>query len=63
MVAKKGKGKKSKKAKEKRIKLECKECKSVNYFSQKNKINTPDRLEISKYCRHCHKHAQHKETK
>ncbi|MCS4521621.1 50S ribosomal protein L33, partial [Clostridium botulinum] len=25
--------------------------------------NDPDRLEMNKYCPHCHKHAAHKETK
>jgi large subunit ribosomal protein L33 len=29
----------------------------------KNKKNDPDRLELSKYCRWCHKHTPHKETK
>jgi large subunit ribosomal protein L33 len=29
----------------------------------KNKKNDPDRLELSKYCRWCHKHTAHKETK
>ncbi|MBR2496554.1 MAG: 50S ribosomal protein L33, partial [Clostridia bacterium] len=29
----------------------------------KDKKNTPDRIEISKYCRFCKKHTIHKETK
>ncbi|HCC68325.1 MAG TPA: 50S ribosomal protein L33, partial [Nitrospiraceae bacterium] len=29
----------------------------------KNKKNTPDKLNIKKYCRHCQKHTAHKETK
>jgi large subunit ribosomal protein L33 len=29
----------------------------------KNKKNTPDRLELSKYCRFCRKHTLHSETK
>ena len=61
MAGKKGKSKKKKK--DKRVKFECTECKRVNYFSQKNKTNVPDRLELSKYCRFCKKHVPHKETK
>jgi large subunit ribosomal protein L33 len=45
------------------IKLECTECKNINYHSRKNKKNTPNRLEVSKYCKHCKKHTAHKETK
>jgi large subunit ribosomal protein L33 len=29
----------------------------------KNKRNTPDKLEFKKFCRFCHKHTVHKETK
>jgi large subunit ribosomal protein L33 len=29
----------------------------------KNKQNTPDRLEMNKYCRFCKKHTLHKESK
>jgi large subunit ribosomal protein L33 len=29
----------------------------------KNKKNTTDKLQLSKYCRHCRKHTPHKETK
>ena len=43
--------------------LQCTECKSRNYSTLKNKKNTPDKLELSKYCRHCRKHTAHKETK
>jgi len=45
------------------IVLACTECKQRNYFTQKNKKNDPDRLEMNKYCRHCGKHTPHKETK
>ena len=45
------------------ITLECTGCKRRNYSSRKNKRNTPDRLEIKKYCRWCRKHTPHKETK
>ncbi|HJZ04442.1 50S ribosomal protein L33 [Candidatus Amesbacteria bacterium RIFCSPHIGHO2_01_FULL_48_32] len=40
----------------------CSVCKSQNYLSQKNKINTPDKLELKKYCRHCRKYQLHKES-
>ncbi len=29
----------------------------------KNKKNSPDRLEMNKYCRFCKKHTLHRETK
>ncbi|HNZ73742.1 MAG TPA: 50S ribosomal protein L33 [bacterium] len=45
------------------IKLECTACKSVNYFSRKNKKILKDRLEMNKFCKHCQKHTKHKETK
>lgn len=46
-----------------RITLECTECKQRNYDSMKNKKNTPDRIEIKKYCKFCKKTTVHKETK
>jgi len=51
--------------KEKRVKvtLVCSECKQRNYDTAKNKSNTPDRLEMNKYCRFCRKHTLHKESK
>jgi len=51
------------KYKEKLIKFECTDCKRVNYYSQKNKKMNKERLELKKYCRWCHKHTLHKETK
>lgn len=54
------------------ITLECTECReNVNkrspgisrYLTSKNRRNTPDKLEIAKYCKHCNKHTIHKETK
>ena len=30
---------------------------------RKIKKNTPDRIELKKYCRFCKKHTLHKETK
>ena len=45
------------------ITLACGECKRRNYSTTKNKRNTTDRLELSKYCRWCRKHTLHRETK
>ena len=39
------------------------ECKQRNYNKEKNKKNSPDRLEMKKYCRFCKKHTLHRETK
>ena len=36
-----------------KITLACNECKRRNYMSTKSKRNTPDRLEVRKYCRWC----------
>ena len=46
-----------------KITLACTECKQRNYDNYKNKKNDPDRIEIKKYCKFCHKHTVHKETK
>ena len=45
------------------ITLVCGECKGENYRTPKNKRNTPDRLELNKYCPKCRKHTEHKEKK
>lgn len=54
------------------ITLECTECRQNDqqrtagvsrYLTNKNRRNTPDKLQISKYCRYCNKHTLHKETK
>lgn len=46
-----------------KITLACTECKQRNYNTMKNKQNTPDRLEMNKYCRFCKKHTLHRESK
>nr|YP_009130063.1 ribosomal protein L33 [Campynema lineare]AJV88532.1 ribosomal protein L33 [Campynema lineare]QKE31319.1 50S ribosomal protein L33 [Campynema lineare] len=33
------------------------------YITQKNRHNTPSRLELKKFCRYCHKHTIHGEIK
>jgi large subunit ribosomal protein L33 len=45
------------------ITLACTECKRRNYQTNKSKRNTPDRLEVKKYCRWCGRHTAHRETR
>ncbi len=45
------------------ITLGCLDCKERNYSTMKNKRNSPDRLELKKYCKRCRKHTGHKEIK
>ncbi len=41
--------------------LKCSVCGEENYLSEKNKRNTPDRIEEKKYCPRCRKVTIHKE--
>ena len=43
--------------------LACDECKRRNYYTSRNRLNTPGRLELRKFCRFCRKVTAHKETK
>ncbi len=45
------------------ITLACTQCKRRNYSTNKNRRNTTERLERKKYCKFCHTHTVHKETK
>jgi large subunit ribosomal protein L33 len=45
------------------ITLACGACKRRNYTTTKNKKNTPNKLELKKYCSFCRVHTLHKETK
>jgi large subunit ribosomal protein L33 len=45
------------------ILLQCTNCKNKNYSTTKNKKNVTEKLVLKKYCRHCRKHVEHKETK
>lgn len=45
------------------ITLKCTKCGEVRIRTQKNRINTPERLEINKYCSKCRIHTPHKESK
>lgn len=42
--------------------LVCSVCKNRNYLTERNKLNTPDKLVLKKFCRHCRKRTDHKET-
>jgi large subunit ribosomal protein L33 len=54
------------------VTIECTECRQnlakqspgvSRYLTSKNRRNTSEKLELSKYCKHCNKHTIHKETK
>jgi len=40
----------------------CTVCKSQNYITSRNKLNTPEKLVLKKYCKNCRKRQSHKET-
>ncbi len=44
------------------IALVCTVCKHANYVTGRNKLNTPEKLSLTKYCRYCKKHTPHKES-
>lgn len=46
-----------------RLDLQCTECKEINYRTEKNKKNTPEKLEVKKFCSRCRKTTLHKEKK
>ena len=46
-----------------KVVLRCNDCKERNNYTKKNKKNTPDRIEMKKYCPRCRKHTVHTETK
>jgi large subunit ribosomal protein L33 len=45
------------------ISLECTVCKDRNYSTTKNKRKQTDKVLLSKFCRKCRKHTDHKESK
>jgi len=54
------------------ITLECTECRNnetkrsqgvSRYTTKKNRKNTPERIELKKFCRYCNQHTSHKEIK
>jgi len=46
-----------------KITLACQVCKNRNYITKKNRRNDPDRLAMSKFCKHCRQHTEHRETR
>ncbi|MEI6690815.1 MAG: 50S ribosomal protein L33 [bacterium] len=54
---------KSKKGPRQDYGLKCSVCNTFGYITQRNKLNTPEKLELSKYCSKCRKHTPHKESK
>lgn len=42
--------------------LKCSVCSNFNYVTEKNKVNTPDKLKLNKYCKTCRKTTEHKEV-
>ena len=42
--------------------LVCTVCKNRNYVTQRNKINTLEKLLLKKYCKVCKKKTDHKES-
>lgn len=44
------------------VALVCTVCKSQNYVTKRNTLNTPEKLSLRKYCPHCKKHQIHKES-
>ena len=47
----------------KQLRKACTECKERNYITTKNRRNTPDRLELKKFCPRCGKQTVHRETR
>ena len=46
-----------------KVKLVCTECGEENYYTDKNKKNTPGRLEMNKYCPRERKVTLHREKR
>ena len=44
------------------IGLVCQVCKNRNYVTTKNKLETPEKLLLNKFCKQCKKVTPHKET-
>jgi len=41
--------------------LQCGVCKRQNYVTEKNKVNTADKVVMKKFCSGCKKYTEHKE--
>ncbi len=45
------------------VTMACTDCKERNYETTKSKRNTPDRVELNKFCPRCGKQTLHRETR
>lgn len=45
------------------ITLACTECQDRNYHSEKNRRNSTERIELTKFCKKCRKRVIHRETR
>ncbi|MFP5389619.1 MAG: 50S ribosomal protein L33 [Thermoleophilia bacterium] len=45
------------------VTMACEDCKRRNYQTNKSRRNSPDRIELRKFCRWCGKYTAHKETR
>ncbi|MBU3978993.1 50S ribosomal protein L33 [Patescibacteria group bacterium] len=45
-----------------KIGLVCSACKSRNYITEINKMESPDKIIFKKFCNHCRKVIDHKKT-
>ena len=45
------------------INLACTDCRERTYYTQKNRRNDPNRLELRKYCPRCRSHKPHREVR
>lgn len=43
--------------------LKCTKCGAFNYITERNKVNTEEKLSLKKYCNVCRVHTEHKEAK
>ena len=44
------------------VTLVCKNCKAQNYVTTRNKVNLEGKLVLKKFCKHCRKQTEHKES-
>lgn len=53
----------AKKGKRPEIMLVCEKCKSRNYYTERNVVNTPEKMTLQKFCPKCRAKTVHKEAK
>ena len=50
-------------ARENLVKMKCDVCKSIDYWTTRNKKKLKEKLVLKKHCKFCKKHTVHKEIK